>query len=91
MYFCVMNTEKEFLSMMLQFIKLFGVKSQEDFEALIKESYIYQNENVRTFHSDGFVRGLTALGNIDNHKDPCNGNCFSYETTMKNARKKKMF
>lgn len=91
MYFCVMNTEKEFLSMTLQFIKLFGVKSQEDFEASIKESYIYQNENVRKFYSDGFVRGLTALGNIDNHRDLCNENCFSYETTMKNARNKRCF
>lgn len=91
MFFCVMNTEKEFLSMMQQFIKRFGIKSQEDFDAFMKKSLIFQNENVRKFHSEGFVKGLTALGNIDNHKDPCNENCLSYETTLKNARNKRCF
>lgn len=89
MNFCVLKMEKEFLSTMIRFVKLLGIKSQTDFDAIMSISYIYQNKKLKEIYSDGFVKALNAIGNlIDNHKDPCLGNCFTYQTTIRNAKNK---
>lgn len=89
MKFCVLNMEKEFLSTMLRFVKLLGVKSQADFDAIMNISYIYQNKKLKELYSDGFVKVLTAIENVlDNRKDSCLGNCFLYQTIIRNAKNK---
>lgn len=92
MRFCVLNMEKEFLGTILQFVKVSGIKSQADFDAIMSEYYINQYKNLSKFYSEGFAKGLNAIENvIENRKDSCHEKCFSYETILQNARNKRCF
>lgn len=77
---CLLNIEKDFLGIHLQYLKLSGIKSQADFEEIMKESYFHGDKNLTNFYSESFADGLASIKNIfENRKDSCYGNSLSYD------------
>lgn len=77
---CLLNIEKDFLGIQLQYLKLSGIKSLADFDAILKESYFYGDKNLTNFYSESFADGLASIKNMfENRKDSCFGNSLSYD------------
>lgn len=81
---CVIQSIKESLRLLQQYIKSSGIKSKSDFEKLTKTSHDYQSRRSAKTCSNNFVNNLASIEKLNEHpKTHLKLTCFIYDRILK--------
>lgn len=85
---CVLNLEKEFFSLIQQYVKISGVKSKEDLEELLSKTHPYQSKGQDDACSNDFGKVLANIQNLnENPKTYLNLRCYIYDNILKRLKR----